>query len=191
MAKSGKRSTHRLGAVLGSVAFVGSLLTVAAPAAHAANPLDGFTCESGGYRIFTPYTYASDRMVLGWSHASWDNGSIVQEPWQDAAHQQWTLCGENNPTRTDGKYYKLMDHARHWCLGIDQAMTDDGNWLIDEPCNYSQSEIFFIQPVPGTNLKAIMAKHSNRWLSVDGSNSGSHVTQGSFKADLFELHKVW
>ncbi|MGW1176718.1 RICIN domain-containing protein [Kitasatospora sp. NPDC002543] len=192
MAKSGKRSAQRIGAVLGSIAFAGSLLTVAAPAAHAANPMDGYTCEGGGYRIITPHSVpGSQPLVLGWSQASWDNGSIVQSSWQDAASQQWTLCGENNPTRTDGKYYKMMDHARHWCLGIDRGMNEDGNWLIDEPCNDQDSEVFFVRPVPGTDLSAIMAKHSGRWLSVDGTNSGSHVIQKAFKADLFQLHKVW
>ncbi|MBD0674243.1 hypothetical protein BU198_26920 [Streptomyces sp. CBMA156] len=173
--------------MLGSVAFVASLLTVAAPAAHAANPMDGFTCEPGGYSITSPW----GGQVLGWSQDSWDNGSIIQGTWENGASQQWTLCGENNPTRTDGKYYKMMDHARHWCLGVDRGLSDDGNWLLDEPCNYSASEIFFVRNVPGTNLSSIMAKHSNRFLTVDGETPQSHVVQTLFKADLFEIRKVW
>ncbi|MER5354584.1 hypothetical protein ABT093_30170 [Kitasatospora sp. NPDC002551] len=70
-------------------------------------------------------------------------------------------------------------------------MAEDGNWLLDEPCNYSQSEMFFIRKMPGTNLSSVWVRHSNRWLSVDGATSGSHVVQTSFKADLFEFQKLW
>ncbi|MFE6871271.1 RICIN domain-containing protein [Kitasatospora sp. NPDC057692] len=186
-----KRLSQRLGAVLGATVTVGAMLTVAAPAASAADPMDGYSCEGGGYRIFTPYKYGDQQMVLDVSKSRPEYGSIVQYQWTGAANQQFQVCSRPDPQDPNAKFYKFKDHMRWWCLAIDRGYTDDGRWLITEECNWDAREVFWGKTVPGTGLTAFQALHSGSWLVVQGGQQAAHVGQVQFQADLFRLDKVW
>ncbi|MFF8772505.1 RICIN domain-containing protein [Kitasatospora sp. NPDC015120] len=182
---------RRAGAVLGATVTAAALLTVAAPAASAADPMDGYACEGGGYRIYTPSKYGSENLVLDVSKSRPDHGSIVQYRWNGAANQQFQVCSRPDPNDPNAKFYKFKDHMRWWCLAIDRGYGDDGRWLITEECNWDAREVFWGKTVPGTGLTAFQAQNSGSWLVAQGGGEGDHVVQMQFQADLFRLDKVW
>ncbi|MED7952477.1 RICIN domain-containing protein [Streptomyces sp. BE303] len=190
MTKRRSGAARRLGAVLGAAVTVGALLTVGAPAASA-DPMDGYSCEGGGYRILTPHTYGGERMVLQVSQERGEHGSIIQAPWDGEAVQQWQLCSRPDPDHPGSRFYQLKDHARWWCLAVDHGYEGDGAWLLTEGCSTATRQVFWSKPVPGTDLVALQAQHSNSWVAVQGGWWAAHAVQMQFQADLFTLHKVW
>ncbi|MFI2611249.1 RICIN domain-containing protein [Kitasatospora sp. NPDC018619] len=186
--KHRSRFARRAGAVLGAVAAFGTVLTVAAPTASAADPMDGYSCEGGGYRIRTPYN-----MVWDVSKSRDDHGSIVQYEWKstDNANQQFQVCSQDDPRNPGARFYKFKDHMRWWCVAMDQGHIEDGTWLITEECNWEPREVFWGRSIPGTNLVAFQAQNSQSWLVLQSDQRAGHVVQAKFQADLFALEKVW
>ncbi|WP_406096805.1 RICIN domain-containing protein [Kitasatospora purpeofusca] len=182
--------------VLGAVAAAGALLFTAAPAATAApasagalaaDPSRNYACDPGLYRINT----AGNSRPLTVALSSGNYGTILQYFWGNESNQKWRVCRKHTSDGREVVY--LQDSWRRWCMAVDHWGQENGAMIttygcIDEDVPLNQQ--FWMAKVAGTNLFALQAQHSGKWVaSSDHTDELRQVVQDS-KPDLFYLQAV-
>ncbi|MFD0408893.1 RICIN domain-containing protein [Kitasatospora sp. NPDC127116] len=181
--------------VLGTVAAAGALLFTAAPVALAApasagaltgDPASSYSCDPGLYRINT----AGNSRPLTVALSSGNHGSIIQYFWGNESNQKWRVCRKHTSDGSDLVYFQ--DAWRGWCMAVDRWGTESGTWILTVGCgdDIPANQSFRVAKVAGTNLIALQAQHSGKWVAAsDHSDEIRQVVQDG-KPDLFYLQAV-
>ncbi|MFE4518539.1 RICIN domain-containing protein [Kitasatospora sp. NPDC056783] len=181
--------------VLGTVAAAGALLFTAAPVALAApaptgglaaDPTSNYSCDHrlnriipGGDGIKRPLTVAL---------SPGNHGSVIQYKSEDQLNQLWKVCRKR---ASDGReLVYLQDAWRRWCMAVDHWGLEDGTWIITQGCvdeDVPKNQSFWMAKVAGSNLFALQAQVSGKWVAASGHNNEiSQIVQDS-KPDLYYL----